>query len=110
MPRLKQVTGEIDRQIGQTIRQIRLARGISQEKFAEQIGVTFQQIQKYENGNNRLSVSALVLICKAFAVNPMDIIGPLVGEKSDLNGLVQQINLLKQQLADIKSAIKAAAR
>ena len=49
----------IDEHVGLRLRQRRSLMGISQEKLAEAVGVTFQQIQKYENGANRISASRL---------------------------------------------------
>ena len=41
-----------------------------QDELAHEIGVTFQQIQKYEKGHNRMAVSTLHKICQALAVAP----------------------------------------
>lgn len=49
----------IDENVGSKLRQRRSLMGLSQEKLAEQVGLTFQQIQKYENGTNRVSASRL---------------------------------------------------
>ncbi len=49
----------IDIHVGKRIKLRRLALGVSQETLAERLGVTFQQIQKYENGDNRISASRL---------------------------------------------------
>lgn len=49
----------IDRKIGQRIRARRLEIGMSQERLAELLGVTFQQVQKYEKGVNRTAASRL---------------------------------------------------
>lgn len=49
----------IDEYVGTQLRQRRALMGMSQERLAEQVGVTFQQIQKYENGANRVSASRL---------------------------------------------------
>jgi len=53
---------EIDKKIGERIRDIRILRGISQEKLGEIMGVTFQQVQKYERGINRVSCGKLAAI------------------------------------------------
>ncbi len=50
---------EIDIHVGQRLRVRRSLLGLSQEKVAEAIGITFQQIQKYEKGINRISASRL---------------------------------------------------
>ncbi len=49
-----------DQWIGANLRQIRLAMGISQQRLASALGISFQQIQKYETGSNRISVSMLI--------------------------------------------------
>jgi transcriptional regulator with XRE-family HTH domain len=49
----------IDRKLGQRVRTRRLEIGMSQERLAEMLGVTFQQVQKYEKGVNRIAASRL---------------------------------------------------
>lgn len=49
----------VDRRIGQRVRSRRLEIGMSQERLAELLGVTFQQVQKYEKGVNRIAASRL---------------------------------------------------
>lgn len=52
----------VDILVGQKIRSLRIERDISQSQLATGIGVTFQQVQKYEKGTNRVSASRLVQI------------------------------------------------
>ncbi len=63
MPRLSKSdmedTRAIDRLVGRQLRRRRLELGLSQLRVAEAIGVTFQQIQKYERGSNRVVASRL---------------------------------------------------
>jgi transcriptional regulator with XRE-family HTH domain len=49
----------IDVYVGNRLRLVRKMHNVSQEKLAENLGVTFQQVQKYENGTNRISASRL---------------------------------------------------
>ncbi len=56
---------EFDRRLGQRLRARRLARGMSQEALAAAAGITFQQIQKYEKGVNRIAASRLFTIATA---------------------------------------------
>jgi transcriptional regulator with XRE-family HTH domain len=49
----------IDRHVGLRIRMRRKEMGVSQERLAESLGITFQQVQKYERGANRVSASKL---------------------------------------------------
>lgn len=55
----------LDQVIGDRVRARRLEIGMSQERLAALIGVTFQQVQKYERGANRIAVSRLVDIADA---------------------------------------------
>jgi transcriptional regulator with XRE-family HTH domain len=59
---------EIDRYIGARIREGRLALNLSQEQLARALGVSFQQIQNYENGVNGVSAVRLFDICRALNV------------------------------------------
>jgi len=55
----------IDVEIGYRLRRARMERGLTQTELGALLGLTFQQIQKYENGQNRLSCSMMVMICRA---------------------------------------------
>jgi transcriptional regulator with XRE-family HTH domain len=59
----------IDRHVGLRIRMRRKELGISQEKLAESIGLTFQQVQKYERAANRVSASKLWEMSRALTTN-----------------------------------------
>ena len=58
----------VDIHVGHRLRQLRTLRGLSQEKLGEAIGLTFQQIQKYERGANRIGASRLFDIAKVLGV------------------------------------------
>ena len=59
----------IDEFIGARMRERRQALGISQTDLGNALGVSFQQIQKYESGRNRVSAGRLFDICKALNVS-----------------------------------------
>ena len=59
----------IDEFIGARMRERRQALGISQTNLGKTLGVSFQQIQKYESGRNRVSAGRLFDICKALNVS-----------------------------------------
>jgi transcriptional regulator with XRE-family HTH domain len=58
----------IDIEVGQRIRIQRLAAGLSQSELAARIGVTFQQVQKYEKGANRVGAGRLTKIARVLNV------------------------------------------
>jgi transcriptional regulator with XRE-family HTH domain len=58
----------IDKRIGRNIRFHRTQQGLSLAELGEAIGVTFQQIQKYESGSNRIAASRLYKVSRALRV------------------------------------------
>lgn len=61
----------VDTHVGSRVKSRRLMLGLSQEELAKSIGLTFQQVQKYERGINRISVSRLADISRALK-SPID--------------------------------------
>jgi transcriptional regulator with XRE-family HTH domain len=59
----------VDKHVGARIRERRKELGVSQERLAEHLGLTFQQVQKYERGANRVSASKLWEVAQALKVN-----------------------------------------
>ena len=55
----KKVPNPIDVHVGSRVRNRRVELGMSQGKLGDALGITFQQVQKYENGINRISASRL---------------------------------------------------
>ena len=69
----------IDAIVGHNIRLHRLARHMSQTDLAGAIGITFQQVQKYEKGTNRVGASRLVRIASALDVPLMTLLKGVPG-------------------------------
>lgn len=67
---LKRSPGTVDHYVGARVKMRRRQVGMSQEKLAEQIGVAFQQVQKYEKGTNRIGASRLMKIAEVLGVPP----------------------------------------
>jgi transcriptional regulator with XRE-family HTH domain len=91
------VVEQADLAVGARIRSRRRILGMSQTQLAEQIGVTFQQVEKYEKGSNRVGSSRLHQIADALGVPPAALFGEgdqqemtayasSVGEIEDLDG------------------------
>lgn len=76
----------IDRHVGTRIRGRRVGLRISQTKLGQAIGVTFQQIQKYESGTNRVGSSNLFKIAKALGVEVSFFFDGLNSEENLLSG------------------------
>jgi transcriptional regulator with XRE-family HTH domain len=65
----------IDVSVGARIRARRLELGMSQTKLANALGLTFQQVQKYESGDNRVSASTLVRAARALGIAAAALVG-----------------------------------
>jgi len=92
----------IDIHVGERVRARRLLTGLSQDAFASKLGVTFQQVQKYEKGANRISASRLYRISKilnvpvAYFFDDMDGQEILSGLKREGLELVRAFNRIEK--------------
>ena len=99
------ISGPLDAMVGARIRMFRVDRGMSQTVLAERIGVTFQQIQKYERGANRVGASRLSQIASVLGVS----VGELFeSSRAGSPGLNSPIRLLAEPGA--LHVLKAYAR
>lgn len=64
----KKTPNPIDRHVGSRVRMRRMMISMSQEKLGERLGITFQQVQKYEKGTNRIGASRLHQIANILGV------------------------------------------
>jgi transcriptional regulator with XRE-family HTH domain len=60
----------VDRHVGRRVAEKRIALGYNQTELGRALGVTFQQVQKYEKGSNRISASKLWQVAQFFRVGP----------------------------------------
>lgn len=60
----KEEVYEVDKMVGKRLKERRLFMGLSQMELSSQIGVSFQQLQKYEKGKNRISAGKLFYVAK----------------------------------------------
>jgi transcriptional regulator with XRE-family HTH domain len=111
----------MDTALGAAVRIRRRTLGISQEALAEQCGVSFQQIQKYENGTNRISFSRLVQIARALKCRVVDLLEVLDGperENADLDllsrmrtpGALELLSAYEQLPHDSRAALVSLLR
>jgi transcriptional regulator with XRE-family HTH domain len=100
---------DTDIEAGARIKEMRKASGLSQGDLAEGLGITFQQIQKYENGSNRMSVGVFVAICQTLGASPMDILSTFFVEEelSSYPRLSTTVISLKEKLTQIRNLASA---
>ncbi|MBB3309675.1 transcriptional regulator with XRE-family HTH domain [Rhizobium sp. BK196] len=82
---MKEEPHSVDVHVGKTIRIQRLLRKVSQTELGDRVGVTFQQIQKYEKGSNRVSASMLVEIAGALNVDVRTFFDDLTAPAANAN-------------------------
>ena len=72
----------IDVYVGKRVRYLRNIKGLRQKDLADQAGVNFQQINKYESAEDRISASRLYMICEALDITLVDFFAGLYEEES----------------------------
>jgi transcriptional regulator with XRE-family HTH domain len=92
----------VDAEVGRRIRALRRGKGISQEGLAKGVGLTFQQVQKYERGSNRVSASKLVHIARVLDVPASH----LLGEQSDGSALPDPLLTLDPDVRALALALE----
>jgi transcriptional regulator with XRE-family HTH domain len=90
MARNEALADPVDVAVGARIRLLRKVRGLSQQALAEAAGVTFQQIQKYERGANRVSASMLSRIATTLKAP----VAEMFGEASPASGSIDEVAAL----------------
>lgn len=68
---------DIDAEIGKRLRHARIRLNLTQSEVGDALGISFQQVQKYERGGNRLTLSALALLRERLGIEAADLLPPL---------------------------------
>lgn len=79
-----------DARIGANVRRIRQVREMSQEKLGGKLGLTFQQVQKYESGKNRIGGSRLAEIANILQVPVIELFNGVSGNGEDAADYTQE--------------------
>ena len=92
----------VDVEVGHRIRIERLSRGLSQTALANQLGVTFQQVQKYEKGVNRVGAGRLTKIAEVLGVP----VATFFGGKEILDGQTKEGEASPLKLLTVSGAFR----
>jgi transcriptional regulator with XRE-family HTH domain len=95
------ISHPVDAHVGQRIRQERLLAGLSQSELADQIGVRFQQMQKYESAANRISASRLWLVARYLGIPVFSLFPSIDGDEA-----AQQLQVEPEDLALLRQIKK----
>ena len=86
------VPDPVDIAVGARVRLLRKARNVSQATLAEAIGVTFQQVQKYERASNRISISMLARIAQTLGTNIAELVDERPADEDAFDSMAQLMN------------------
>lgn len=101
---------DVDKQIGNRIRARRKEMGLSQESLADAVGVTFQQIQKYERGVNRVAARTLMSISEALDVSLLALLPPQEERQAGLVDDPELWIIFTQLNSDGRSLLRTLAK
>ena len=101
--------GALDAQLGERIRSRRRDLGLSQSALGGKLGITFQQIQKYENGTNRVSATMLIKLSDALAMSVTELLQQVDpgATPADAESQAKQLmaSFAKIQSPDVRAAV-----
>ena len=101
--------GALDALLGERIRRRRRELGLSQSALGGRLGITFQQVQKYENGTNRVSATMLVKLSDALALPVVELLQEIDPAATPADPDAQNAQLLtafaRIQSAEMRTAI-----
>jgi transcriptional regulator with XRE-family HTH domain len=104
------VAHPVDTHVGRQMRARRELRGLPQKELARQLNISFQQVQKYESGANRISASKMWQLCEVLEVAPGYFFEGLEGKKRGKSGdaslSLPQDGRSARQVLDLNQAFK----
>jgi transcriptional regulator with XRE-family HTH domain len=106
----KQTTAALDAQIGDRIRSLRIQARISQDNLGRALGITFQQIQKYEKGSNRVSAGRLLKIAEVLECNVMDFFEGVGSGQKEAGSPFARFLATKEGVAIVEAMMKIENR
>lgn len=100
----KKSPNPIDRHVGSRVRMRRVLLGMSQEKLGEALDLTFQQVQKYEKGTNRIGASRLQQISKILQVPPSFFFDGNPNDEAAVTGFAEDVS--SEYVVDFLSTVE----
>ncbi len=112
-PSFQQNQNIVDLYVGRRLKLLRKQKHISQKALSERLGITFQQVQKYEKGLNRLPAGRMLAICLALDITPNDLFRDLLSKEYPIkepadytNQEMELIETLRQLAPPLKSQVR----
>jgi transcriptional regulator with XRE-family HTH domain len=95
----------LDTALGAHVRAFRTARGMSQSDLGEGLGISFQQIQKYERGENRVSAAMLVRMAGLFDIPAAELLAPIEPHEKAFPYLTPEILFALADLTEVERSV-----
>jgi transcriptional regulator with XRE-family HTH domain len=92
----------VDIHVGKKLKQLRVLRGMTQTEVAQGLNISFQQVQKYELGRNRISASKLFEISRILGVSPSYFFDGLEDDSASHDMLDDEATKIASMLTQIK--------
>src|SRR3954447_16738357 len=102
----KQNTADVEALIGERIRSRRIQANVSQDTLGQALGITFQQVQKYEKGSNRVSAGRLLKIAEVLECNVIDFFEGVGGGEAAAGGPFLKFLATKEGVAIVEAMLK----
>jgi transcriptional regulator with XRE-family HTH domain len=102
----KKVVNPVDEAVGVRIRLLRTRRKMSQSELGKALDVTFQQIQKYESGKNRVSASRLQMVANALNVPIAELFGGTAATSSNTSRATKSVAFDPESLRLAEAFVK----
>ena len=110
MPPIVGISGR-DKVIGQNIRNFRLAAAMTQKELAKKLRISYQQLQKYEDGKNRISAATLEMLANALRVPVDKFFGDYGDHEVNKNNSLKLLRLYHQIPSEkLKKLLLASAK
>jgi transcriptional regulator with XRE-family HTH domain len=93
---------DISIRLGRELRSLRKSHGLSQKEIASTLGISYQQVQKYEAGQNRISLENLCTIASLFGL-PLDYFKTALNRPDHFSEVHSHVNLLSNMVSKISS-------
>jgi transcriptional regulator with XRE-family HTH domain len=106
----KQNSTDIDALVGERVRSRRIQAKMSQAKLGDALGVTFEQVQKYEKGINRIGSGRLFKIAEVLECNVMDFFESVGGGRTAANKTFSKFLATKEGVAIIEAMVKIKSK
>lgn len=110
MKHVAETPDAIDRHVGERLRFYRRLRRLSQEALAQRAGVTFQQIQKYELGQNRIAAGRLYRLACALGLPPSEFFPDTPLTVDTMDALVLRADYLSIRDAEVRGSVRTIVR